>query len=53
MVVAIVVEEALEAVDVLLTDDGASVLVSDEEIGVDDDDDDDAEEVDNMDVAGS
>lgn len=51
MVVAIVVEEALEAVDVLLTDDGASVLVSDEDIGVDDDDD--AEEVDNLDVAGS
>lgn len=51
MVVAIVVEEALEAVDVLLTDDGASVLVSDEEIGVDDDDD--VKEVDTMDVAGS
>lgn len=51
MVVAIVVEEALEAVDVLLTDDGASVLVSDEEIGVGDDDD--VEEVDTMDVAGS
>lgn len=48
MIVAIVVEEDLEAVDVLFTVNGASVLVSDEGIGVIDD-----AEVDNMDVAGS
>lgn len=49
VVVAIVVEEAPEAVDALLTDDGAPVLVSDEDVGVEDS----ADEVDIVDVAGS